>query len=343
MSAFSATTKDFLAAETFSLKSKRPVMPYFHFTLGPVQSFVGQARRTKDFWAGSFLLSWLSGVAMVSVEKQGGSILFPQADPDFIKAIKNGAENGPKQGTIPNRFKAEVGSGFDRNAVCAEVQQAWKELADQIYKEEIAAHILTDTKAIWDRQVAHFWDMSWVLTTEKNDHSPCPNFSDTKPSDTKNSDINNTSSNNTNLNKTTTNKKSVVVFSSATQKETDVEKEVILKAEICGIKKQTIKKYINQQGLDNVLTQINNLDNAIIEGNKNGNPIANPGAWLYTALKEGFIDTKAIQKAKSKEKADTIQKAAEEVLFSDNKETTTIDPSSPFTKIATRIGVIKVI
>ncbi len=146
-------------------------MPYFHFTLGPVQSFVGQARRTKDFWAGSFLLSWLSGVAMVSVEKQGGSILFPQADPDFIKAIKNGAENGPKQGTIPNRFKAEVGSGFDRNAVCAEVQQAWKELADQIYKEEIAAHILTDTKAIWDRQVAHFWDMSWVLTTEKNDHS----------------------------------------------------------------------------------------------------------------------------------------------------------------------------
>ena len=177
--------------------------------------------------------------------------------------------------------------------------------------------------------------------TEKNDHSPCPNFSDTKPSDTKNSDINNTSSNNTNLNKTTTNKKSVVVFSSATQKETDVEKEVILKAEICGIKKQTIKKYINQQGLDNVLTQINNLDNAIIEGNKNGNPIANPGAWLYTALKEGFIDTKAIQKAKSKEKADTIKKAAEEALFSDNKETTTLDPSSPFTKIAERLGVLK--
>ena len=33
---------------------------YFHFTLGPVQSFVAQARRTRDFWAGSFLLSWLA-------------------------------------------------------------------------------------------------------------------------------------------------------------------------------------------------------------------------------------------------------------------------------------------
>ncbi|MEZ5479145.1 MAG: type III-B CRISPR-associated protein Cas10/Cmr2 [Thiolinea sp.] len=30
---------------------------YFHFTLGPVQSFVAQARRTRDFWAGSFILS----------------------------------------------------------------------------------------------------------------------------------------------------------------------------------------------------------------------------------------------------------------------------------------------
>ena len=35
-----------------------------HFTLGPVQSFVAQARRTSDLWAGSLLLSWLAGQAM---------------------------------------------------------------------------------------------------------------------------------------------------------------------------------------------------------------------------------------------------------------------------------------
>ena len=38
-----------------------------HFTLGPVQGFVSQARRTRDLWAGSFLLSYLSGHAMKAV------------------------------------------------------------------------------------------------------------------------------------------------------------------------------------------------------------------------------------------------------------------------------------
>ena len=166
------------------------------------------------------------------------------------------------------------------------------------------------------------------------------NFENRSSRTSKIEDYSNTDISNTDISKTTT-KGQAVVVPSATPKETDEEKEVIAKAEICGIKKATIKKYIKQQGLDNVLIQINNLDNAIIEGNKHGNPISNPGAWLYTALKEGFIDTKAIQKAKSKEKADTIKKAAEEALFSDNKETTTLDPSSPFTKIAERLGVLK--
>ena len=38
-----------------------------HLSIGPVQTFVAQARRTRDFWAGSFLLSWLSGQAMAAV------------------------------------------------------------------------------------------------------------------------------------------------------------------------------------------------------------------------------------------------------------------------------------
>ena len=51
----------------------------FHFTLGPVQGFVAQARRTRDLWAGSFLLSWLAGRAMESVLRQNdlNVIAFP--------------------------------------------------------------------------------------------------------------------------------------------------------------------------------------------------------------------------------------------------------------------------
>jgi CRISPR-associated protein Cmr2 len=48
-----------------------------HFTLGPIQDFIFQARRTRDLWGGSFLLSWLSGIAMKQVIEAGGQIIFP--------------------------------------------------------------------------------------------------------------------------------------------------------------------------------------------------------------------------------------------------------------------------
>ena len=65
---------------------------YFHFTIGPVQGFVAQARRTRDFWTGSFILSWLSAVAMLAVRQQGGTILhvvpwFQPGNPSQYEAI----------------------------------------------------------------------------------------------------------------------------------------------------------------------------------------------------------------------------------------------------------------
>ena len=59
-----------------------------HFTLGPVQGFIGDARRTRDFWAGSFLLSWLSGHAMAALDATGKRIVFPQVvDDEMFLAI----------------------------------------------------------------------------------------------------------------------------------------------------------------------------------------------------------------------------------------------------------------
>lgn len=161
---------------------------YFHFTLGPVQSFVGQARRTRDFWAGSFLLSWLSGIAMQSVISQKGMIIFPEKDPDFLSAIKGDEDyfrkkekdaktkgiefkDKPKQGGIPNRFKAKVNTNFNAQQVIDDVQKAWQALASLIYEEEIADYALKETKAIWDRQIESFWEISWVLVSDKNDSS----------------------------------------------------------------------------------------------------------------------------------------------------------------------------
>ncbi len=148
-------------------------MAYFHFTLGPVQGFVAQARRTRDFWAGSFILSWLSAVAMLAVKYKHGSIEFPLPDDGFMHALETG-EKGPTQGTIPNRFKAVVPDDFDAEAVAAAVQAAWQALADRVYEHDLQKKIAgsdSKTRKIWDRQIGQFWEMSWAMTDDAGDSS----------------------------------------------------------------------------------------------------------------------------------------------------------------------------
>ncbi len=141
---------------------------YFHFTLGPVQGFVAQARRTRDFWAGSFLLSYLSAIAMTAVEKQGGKLLFPKVESHYLNWLENrGKGLPPQQGCIPNRFKggtAEVPGDFNPRQVETSVQQAWRGLAEAVWEHDLADYAGTETRTIWDRQVNNFWEMSWVIT-----------------------------------------------------------------------------------------------------------------------------------------------------------------------------------
>ena len=149
---------------------------YFHFTLGPVQSFVAQARRTRDFWAGSFLLSWLSAVAIKAVEAQEGELLFPKVEDDYLAWLENkGVKKAPQQGCIPNRFKggfsAVVPADFNAKQVVESVQTAWESLAEAVWQHDLE-NLKSRPKAtreIWDRQVKHFWEISWALTSNENE------------------------------------------------------------------------------------------------------------------------------------------------------------------------------
>lgn len=153
---------------------------YFHLTLGPVQGFVAQARRSRDYWAGSFLLSWLSGVAILSVKAQNGDIKFPIPDDNFLNAIKEGnlAGSNPKQGGIPNRFttegiSVEVDDDFNPSKVVADIKAAWIAIADVVWQEDIhgfcekSSFHASDIADIWNRQINDFWDISWVITEDK--------------------------------------------------------------------------------------------------------------------------------------------------------------------------------
>lgn len=146
----------------------------FHFTIGPVQGFVAQARRTRDFWAGSFILSWLAAVAMKAAEKQGGEILFPKPDKDFMEALEGlaGADGAkPQQGTVPNRFMVSLDKApeFKPEQVEKAVRSAWSALAEQVWRGDGLEEIGGETaRAIWNRQVAGFWEISWAVTEERD-------------------------------------------------------------------------------------------------------------------------------------------------------------------------------
>lgn len=146
---------------------------YFHFTIGPVQGFVAQARRTRDLWAGSFLLSYLSAVALKETEAQGGTILFPTPDQNFILALEGKSSKPPQQGSIPNRFKAEVPKGFKTEDVISAVKLAWQEIAKSVLNKDLSNRSSwTDKhKKNWDNQINNFWELTWAINHNDGDSS----------------------------------------------------------------------------------------------------------------------------------------------------------------------------
>jgi CRISPR-associated protein Cmr2 len=119
-----------------------------------VQGLVAQARRTRDFWAGSFLLSYLAGVAMREVIEQAGdqAIVFPIPDDNYLRWIDGGIKHGaaPKHGGIPNRFMAKVTAEFQPSKVEKAVKTAWRQLAERVWERDFGpAFEDSVTRKIW--------------------------------------------------------------------------------------------------------------------------------------------------------------------------------------------------
>jgi CRISPR-associated protein Cmr2 len=138
------------------------------FSIGPVQGFVAQSRRTRDLWASSFLLSHLAETAMHQLAPHRGTLLVPspqalaaQARHDF--------------GTLPNRFIANFtdtqSATQAAQAAAAAVRQRWQAVADAVWTQSLeglvdsAPDLTAHTRVIWDRQVLNFWELSWVVAS----------------------------------------------------------------------------------------------------------------------------------------------------------------------------------
>ena len=148
---------------------------HLSFSIGPVQGFVAQARRTRDLWGGSWLLSYLAEGALVAAEMVGGEAIIPhRPQPRVVISTKTAV------GGIPNRFEVR----FDEidaqeqaeraGKACEEAfRQAWLKVADAVWEKFVApvASYGSDTRVIWDRQVGSFWELSWVVGEPDDDSS----------------------------------------------------------------------------------------------------------------------------------------------------------------------------
>ena len=57
-------------------------------SVGPVQEFIAAARRTRDLWFGSYLLSEISREVAKAVENQSGKLVFPtSSDVDNVANV----------------------------------------------------------------------------------------------------------------------------------------------------------------------------------------------------------------------------------------------------------------
>ncbi|MBM3268577.1 MAG: type III-B CRISPR-associated protein Cas10/Cmr2 [Candidatus Sericytochromatia bacterium] len=132
---------------------------YFLVTLGPVQEFIAQARRTRDLWFGSHLLGELSRAAARAVADAGGELIFPALEkghPELEPADGPFRPGGAPALSIANRIVAVLPDGCDPSALAKECRKAvTKRLEDVAARvEKRCADLLAPESAeIWREQL----------------------------------------------------------------------------------------------------------------------------------------------------------------------------------------------
>jgi CRISPR-associated protein Cmr2 len=125
-------------------------------TVGPVQEFIAAARRTRDLWFGSFLLSEISKAAAKSVHDDGGKLIFP-APIDAAELAPDSTLN------VANVILAELPAVEPKQVAehaKAAAQARWREFADEVFRDHQPA-INAD---IWNDQVDDVIELyaAWV-------------------------------------------------------------------------------------------------------------------------------------------------------------------------------------
>lgn len=169
------------------------------YSITPVQDFIGKARKLRDYWTGSVLLSYLAftGITAVMEELGPDHILYPSLQnqalveqwlekknasfKDFLKEkdenLKNLNKSSQSIASFPNKF-VFICNHEDIEETCKLIEERidseWKSTAGIVknYLLKFAEKDKAAFRKIWDNTVDKFWKYSWAATnfaTVKNE------------------------------------------------------------------------------------------------------------------------------------------------------------------------------
>jgi len=154
------------------------------FSITPVQSFISQARKLRDYWAGSVILSWLAfeGIRWIVENLGPDHVLYPSLidqplmgiylqkkrgfTPEFLPRLWNIHPKGIA--SFPNKFVFLI--PFDNaediaSEIKKEIQTGWDDIAQCVRDnvgDKFGAEEKEHLKRLFDRQTKNFWDMRWA-------------------------------------------------------------------------------------------------------------------------------------------------------------------------------------
>lgn len=139
-------------------------------SIGPVQGFIASARRSRDLWSGSWLLSEMAKAAAKSLFEAGAQMVFPFVD-EATKDRLEPCDRMDDNFSVGNKIQAQV-EAVDDAAVRGLVVQA--KAAAQSRFETIARQARQDLNAalrdeIWQMQIKDYLEIqaAWAKITEK--------------------------------------------------------------------------------------------------------------------------------------------------------------------------------
>jgi CRISPR-associated protein Cmr2 len=127
------------------------------FSLGPVQPLIEQARKARDLWLGSLLLSTLMEAAMAEIQ---GEFVFPT-----VRTVGRTPD-------IPNKYVALFNSALEAETAAGisarKMKECWESICKEVLNHIVWPHSDPETIEIWQRQTdfARLFEIYWAITPD---------------------------------------------------------------------------------------------------------------------------------------------------------------------------------